>query len=66
MQDFQIAAALLKRFGVRLKNRDDAPQILDRVHQRMQLHYNLADVVENDNLNKHSSNFIKLTADRNN
>lgn len=64
MQDFQIAASLLNRFGVRLKNRDDAGEMLNIIRQRISLPNNLSRLVESNNLNRRSSNFIIITAVR--
>ncbi|CAG4980978.1 unnamed protein product [Colias eurytheme] len=66
MQDFSIAASLLNRFGVRLRNRDDAEEMLTILRERMLLQNNLALMVENTNMNRRYSNFDSITADRDN
>lgn len=66
MQNFQIAASLLNRFGVRLRNRDDVGEMLNIIRERMHIQNNLFSMVEDTNMNRRSSNFINMTADANN
>ncbi|CAK1603536.1 unnamed protein product [Parnassius mnemosyne] len=66
MQNFQIAAALLNRFGVRFVDNIYATEILEIIRQRMNLENNLANMVEARNMNRRTSYFQSITADRNN
>ncbi|XP_023940272.2 uncharacterized protein LOC112047391 [Bicyclus anynana] len=66
MQNFQIAAALINKFGVRLRDNEYASEIITIIRQNMLLENNLAIMVEALNMNRRSSNFINITADRNN
>ncbi|XP_072933637.1 uncharacterized protein [Epargyreus clarus] len=47
MQMFSIAASLLNKFGKRLKNRNDAEQIINIIRERFPLHNNLSDFINN-------------------
>ncbi|XP_050684124.1 uncharacterized protein LOC126979020 [Leptidea sinapis] len=66
MQNFEIAAALLNRFGVCLKDNINARQILEIVREKINLENNLANMVEAHNMNRRTVNFQNITADRNN
>ncbi|CAH2105465.1 unnamed protein product [Euphydryas editha] len=66
MQNFQIAAALLNRFGVRFENNIYCSEILEIIQERMDLENNLANMVESLNMNRRSSNFENICADENN
>lgn len=66
MQNFQIAASLLNRFGVRFRDRDDANEILSIIRERINLQNNLALLVEELNMNRRHTVFRSITADRDN
>lgn len=66
MQNFQIAAALLNKFGARLRNNEYANEILNIISQRINLENNLANMIEDLNMNRRSANFQNITADENN
>ncbi|VVC91315.1 unnamed protein product [Leptidea sinapis] len=64
MQNFEIAAALLNRFGV--QDNINARQILEIVRGKINLDNNLANMVEAHNMNRRTANFQNITAHRNN
>ncbi|GBP34176.1 hypothetical protein EVAR_30728_1 [Eumeta japonica] len=66
MGNFQIAAALLNKFGVRLRDNTHANDIVAIIRERMNYNNNLADMVENLNLNRWHANFRNITAYREN
>lgn len=66
MQNFQIAAALLNKFGVRFRDNVYANEILQIIRDRMDLENNLANMVQELNMNRRTSQFRNITADRNN
>lgn len=66
MQNFQIAASLLNRFGVRLRDRDDANEIVTIIRERIDFENNLALLVEELNMNRRTTVFQSITADRDN
>lgn len=65
MQMFSIAASLLNKFGVRLKNRNDAEQIINVIRERFPLHNNLSDFINNMQMNRRTSDFSSITAHSN-
>lgn len=66
MQNFEIAAALLNNFGVRFQDNVYAHEILQIIRERINLENNLANVVDELNMNRRTSFFQNITADRNN
>lgn len=66
MQNFQIAAALLNKFGVRFQDNLYANEILEIIRDRMNLENNLANMVQELIRNRRTSQFNNITADRNN
>ncbi|KAF9823579.1 hypothetical protein SFRURICE_011885 [Spodoptera frugiperda] len=52
MQNFQIAASLLNRFGVRFQDRNDANEIVTIIRERINFENNLAILVEQLNMNR--------------
>lgn len=50
MQKFSIAASLINRFGVRLRNRNDAQDNINVINQRISYHNQLSDVVNELNI----------------
>ncbi|KPJ07452.1 hypothetical protein RR48_08465 [Papilio machaon] len=66
MQNFQIAAALLNRFGVRFQDSVYANEILEVIRERRNLTNNLANMVQQTNMNRRTTQFQSITADRNN
>ena len=59
---FQIAAALINKFGVRLHDRVEAGQIVNLIRERMPLENNLSRAVNLLNLNRRASFFRSITA----
>ncbi|XP_075984951.1 uncharacterized protein LOC142982375 [Anticarsia gemmatalis] len=57
MENFQIAAALLNKFGARLRNNDYANEILNIIRERINFENNLANMIEENNMNRRSANF---------
>lgn len=66
MENFQIAASLLNRFGVRFRDRDDANEIVSMIRERINLENNLALLVDELNMSRWSTAFQSITADRDN
>ncbi|KAJ8709372.1 hypothetical protein PYW07_009198 [Mythimna separata] len=66
MQTFQITTALLNKFGVRFQNNEYANEILEIIREWMNLPNNLANMVEALNMNRRTSQFRSITADRDN
>ncbi|XP_047024539.1 uncharacterized protein LOC124633388 [Helicoverpa zea] len=66
MQNFQIAASFLNRFGVRFQDRNEANEIVTIIRQRINFENNLALLVEQLNMNRRSTAFQSITADRDN
>lgn len=66
MQNFQIAASLLNRFGVRFQDRNDANEIVTIIRERINFENNLAILVEQLNMNRRSTAFQSITDDRDN
>ncbi|CAH2101317.1 unnamed protein product [Euphydryas editha] len=64
MQYFKIAAALLNKFGVRLHDNAYANEILNIIRENMNRENNLACMVDALNMNRRTSNFQNITADR--
>lgn len=61
MTYFQTAASVINKFGVRLRDRVDAAQILDITRERMPLD-NLSRAVADLSLNRRASLFRSITA----
>lgn len=66
MQNFQIAAALLNKFSVRLQDNIYASEILNTIRRNIHLENNLANMVEAHNINRRSANFQNILANREN
>ncbi|XP_045453701.1 uncharacterized protein LOC123662980 [Melitaea cinxia] len=66
MQNFQIAASLLNRFGVRFRDRDDSNEIVAIIRERINFENNLALLIEELNMNRRFAVFQSITADRDN
>ncbi|KAJ8720558.1 hypothetical protein PYW08_006023 [Mythimna loreyi] len=66
MQTFQIAAAFLNKFGVRFHNNVYANEILKIIRERMNLENNLANMFNALNMNRRTSQFQSINADRSN
>lgn len=60
VMDFSVAAALINKFHSRRRDRDDAPQILERVIQNMETHNDLSDYVRQHNLNRARADFRNI------
>ncbi|KAJ8708930.1 hypothetical protein PYW07_013534 [Mythimna separata] len=61
MTDFRIAAALINRFHQRIRDREDAGQILEIInHQNMHINNTLADFVNQNNLNRRRTDFLSI------
>ncbi|KAH9642646.1 hypothetical protein HF086_008259 [Spodoptera exigua] len=65
MQMFSIAASLLNKFGVRLKNRNDAEQIVNVIRERFSLNNNLSDFINTTHMNRRTSDFTNITVTAN-
>lgn len=66
MQNFKIAASLLNRFGVRLRDRDDSNEIVAIIRDKINFENNLALLIEELNMNRRFAVFQSITADRDN
>lgn len=60
MTDFRIAAALINRFHQRIRDREDAGQILEIINQNMHINNSLADFVNQNNLNRRRTDFLSI------
>lgn len=52
MIDFSVAAALINKFHTKIRDRDDAAQILEIVNQNMEINNDLSEYVRERNLNR--------------
>lgn len=66
MIDFSVAAALINKFHKRLRDRDDAAQILDRVNLYMETENDLSDYVRQRNLNRARTDFRNINVNMEN
>lgn len=58
--DFQVAACIINKFHPRYRDRDDAVQILDVVRENRYRNNDLADFIEERNLNRVRVNFTSI------
>lgn len=63
MSDFSVAAALINKFHLRIRDRDDAAQILDAVCRNMEKHNDLSNYVMHRNLNRARADFRNINVD---
>lgn len=61
MTDFSIAAALINKFHQRIRDRDDAPQILGIINQKLYTDNLLADFVVTNHLNRRRTQFLNIS-----
>ncbi|CAH2109210.1 unnamed protein product [Euphydryas editha] len=61
MIDFSVAAALINKFHKRLRDRDDAAEILERVNLYMETENDLSDYVRQRNLNRARTDFRNIS-----
>ena len=64
--DFKVAAALINKFHQRVRNREDASQILEIVNERLYMNNTLADFVIQNNINRRRSQFLNINVNINN
>lgn len=66
MLDFKVAAALINKFHLRVRDREDASQILEIINERLYMNNTLADYVIQNNLNRRRAQFISINVNINN
>ncbi|XP_045781575.1 uncharacterized protein LOC123878448 [Maniola jurtina] len=66
MTDFTVAAALINKFHQRIRDRDDASQILEIINEKLYMNNDLADYVIRNNLNRRRTQFLNINVDINN
>uniref|UniRef100_A0A2A4J551 SWIM-type domain-containing protein n=1 Tax=Heliothis virescens TaxID=7102 RepID=A0A2A4J551_HELVI len=66
MIDFSVAAALINKFHTKIRDRDDAAQILEIVNQNMEINNDLSEYVRERNLNRARADFRNINVDSEN
>ncbi|KAF9810155.1 hypothetical protein SFRURICE_012188, partial [Spodoptera frugiperda] len=66
MMDFSVAAALINKYHTKLRDRDDAHEIIQIVNRNMNINNDLSDYVRVHNLNRARADFHNINVDREN